>query len=283
VNEAPSFPLPFLQVRLQWEPIIKRAREVAADGEMTLRQCFYVLVSEGLLPNSDYSYKRLSDLTAQARREGWFPAFLDGTREVFRHDTWDGIEHAVSDLSDTYRRDRTEGQPRQVWIAAEKRTLARQLQGWFSDLGCPVVVCAGYASQTLCDDVRAAVEQDGRPSLLVYAGDFDPSGEDIARDFVERVGSFEQVERVAVSAEQVEALELPPLPGESTDARAAGFVARHGRLVQVEVEAVPPGTLQRLYQEALDAVWDVSASEDVLAREADERERLLALREGLAE
>jgi hypothetical protein len=250
---------------------------------MTLRQCFYVLVSEELVPNSDYSYKRLSDLTAQARREGRFPAFIDGTREVRRHPTWNGVEDAIAFTARAYRRYRAEGQPRQVWIGGEKRTLALQLERWFSDLGCPVVVCAGYASQTLCDDVRAAVELDGRPSLLVYAGDFDPSGEDIARDFVERVGSFDQVERVAVTAEQVEALELPPLPGKATDARAAGFVARHGRLVQVEVEAVPPGTLQRLYQEALDAVWDASASEDVLAREAVERGRLLDLLRGLDE
>ena len=108
-------------MRLRWEPVIERASEVAGDAPMTLRQCFYILVSEGLLPNSEYSYKRLSDLTAQARREGRFPAFLDGTREVFRYDTWDGIEHAVSDLSTTYRRDRTMGQPLQVWIAAEKQ------------------------------------------------------------------------------------------------------------------------------------------------------------------
>jgi hypothetical protein len=264
-------------VRLKWELTIERASEVACDAPMTLRQCFYILVSEGLVPNVDTSYKRLSALTAQARRDGSFPAFLDGTREVFRYDAWDGIEHALSDLADVYRRDRTEGQPRQVWIGGEKRTLALQLERWFSDLGCPIVICAGYASQTLCDDVRAAVEDDGREAVLIYAGDFDPSGEDIVRDFVERVGSFERVVRVAVTAEQVEALELPPLPGKRTDARAAGFEARHGRLVQVEVEAVPPETLRRLYQEAISAEWDVSAYEAVLAREADERDRLLDL------
>jgi hypothetical protein len=197
---------------------------------MTLRQCFYILVSEGRIPNADLSYKRLSSLTAAARREGWFPSFIDGTRSIVRYRTWDGLEDAIGDAANVYRRDRTEGQEWQVWIGGEKRTLAQQLERWFGELGCPIVVCAGYASQTLCDDVRDAIEGDDRPAVLVYAGDFDPSGEDIARDFVNRVSAFAEVVRVAVTAEQIESLALPPMPGKPLDSRAAAFVARHGQL-----------------------------------------------------
>jgi hypothetical protein len=266
-------------VRVSWRPIIKRAAEIAGERKMTLRQCFYVLVSEAAIPNVDTSYKSLSRLTAKARRDGWFPSFIDGTREIVQHPTWDGPQDAIGDMARSYRRDRTEGQERQVWIAGEKRTLARQLEQWFGDFGCPIVVCAGYSSQTLCDDVRDEIRDDARPSLLVYAGDFDPSGEDIARDFVERVDAFDDVVRVAVTAEQVEALRLPPLPGKTTDTRAAAFVARHGRLMQIEVEAVHPDVLHRLYQDAINAVWDTSAFDDVLAREAYERHELLDLRD----
>jgi hypothetical protein len=234
-------------------------------------------VSEGAFPNADTSYKGLSKLTAAARRDGWFPSLIDGTREIFRYQTWDGIDDAIGETARSYRRDRTEGQQWQVWIAGEKRTLARQLEMWFGDLGCPIVVCAGYPSQTLRDDVRDVIESDGRPSILVYAGDFDPSGEDIARDFVERVDAFDEVTRVAVMAEQVTSLGLPPMPGKASDARAAGFIARHGELVQVEVEAVRPDTLRRLYQDAIDQVWDTSTFEDVVSREDEERRELLEL------
>jgi hypothetical protein len=95
--------------------------------------------------------------------------------------------------------------------------------------------------------------------VLVYTGDFDPSGEDIARDFVERVGVFDDVVRVAVNADQIVSLGLSPMPGKTSDARAAGFVARHGQLVQVEVEAVHPDTLHELYQAAIGAVNDPAA------------------------
>jgi hypothetical protein len=244
---------------------------------MTLRQCFYILVSEGVIPNADKSYKGLSRETARARREGWFPCFIDGTREIFRYRTWDGLEDAIGDTARVYRRDRTEGQPYQLWIGGEKRTLALQLEGWFGDLGCPIVIPAGYSSQTLCDDVRAAIEADGREAVLIYAGDFDASGEDIARDFDERVDAFDDVVRVAVNPEQIQTLGLPPLPGKASDARAAAFVARHGQLVQVEVEAVRPDTLRGLYQNAINALWDTSAYEAVRERERKERDQLDAL------
>ena len=34
---------------------IERAAEIAGTSAMTLRQCFYILVSEGLIPNTDVS------------------------------------------------------------------------------------------------------------------------------------------------------------------------------------------------------------------------------------
>lgn len=261
-------------MRLKWPPIIERAAEIAGGSLMTLRQCFYILVSEGTIPNADASYKSLSRLTAEGRRAGWFPSFIDGTREIIQYRTWDGLEDAIGDTARGYRRDRTEGQEWQVWIAGEKRTLAKQLEDWFGKLGCPIVVCAGYASQTLCDDVRGEVEDDDRRSVLVYAGDFDPSGEDIARDFVDRVGVFDQVVRVAVMAEQVASLSLPPMPGKARDTRAAGFVARHGHLIQVEVEAVHPNILRELYEGAIEDYWDASAYRVVCDRE-DEESRAL--------
>jgi hypothetical protein len=264
-------------MRLCWPPIIERAAEIAAGTLMTLRQCFYILVSEALIPNADSSYKNLSRLTAEARRNGWFPPFIDGTREIFQYATFDGVVDAIGDTVASYRRDRTEGQGWQVWVAGEKRTLAQQLQQWFGDLGCPIVVCAGYPSQTLCDDVRGHVYNDDRDAVLIYAGDFDPSGEDIARDFVERVGAFDEVVRVAVTPDQINALSLTPMPGKRSDARAAGFEARHGQLVQVEVEAIHPDTLHRLYQDAIDPLWDTSAYEQVREREAKERSDLEGL------
>ena len=118
------------------------------------------------------------------------------------------------------------------------------------------------------------VSRHDRPAVLLYAGDHDPSGEDIDRDFVARSNCWAKVRRVALSAEQVEAYDLPSVPGKATDARAEAVEARHGRLVQVELDALPPETLRGLYADAIAGWWDGDAYRAVLDREAADRQQL---------
>jgi len=110
--------------------------------------------------------------------------------------------------------------------------------------------------------------------VLIYAGDFDPTGEDVDRDFVERVGEFDEVRRIALSAEQVDEYDLPSLPGKETDSRAAAFEARHGRLVQVELDALDPDDLRDLYAAAIADYWAGDAFAAVREQERQERARL---------
>jgi hypothetical protein len=47
---------------------------------VTLRQLFHRLVSAQDIPNIQYTYKWLLELTAQTRREGTFPTLIDRGR-----------------------------------------------------------------------------------------------------------------------------------------------------------------------------------------------------------
>ena len=58
------------------------------------------------------------------------------------------------------------------------------------------------------------------------------------------------------------------------DSRAARFIARHGRLVQVELDALPPEVLRALYTDAIGAFWNDDVYAKALAREAAERRTL---------
>ena len=135
-----------------------------------------------------------------------------------------------------------------VRAAYRKAGMVIQLQSWFGHLGIPVLALGGYSSQTYVDDVAWDAQRQGRDAILLYAGDFDPSGEDIDRDFEERSDCWDEVIRVALTAGQVRQFGLPPNPGKATDSRAAGFIARHGALVLVELDALDPDDLRRLYQ-----------------------------------
>jgi transcriptional regulator with XRE-family HTH domain len=264
---------------LKWEPIIERAAAIveAAEVGITLRQCFYRLVSEGLIPNTLSMYQALSARTAKARRDGRMGDFLDQTRTIHRYQTFTSPDEARRWLQRIYRRDRTEGQAETLYLGVEKHGTLPQLQSWFGDLGVPIIPLGGYGSQTFKDKVQRDSEAENRPAVLIYAGDFDPSGEDILRDFTRRVG-FDEVVRVALTAEQVEEWALPKMVGKVGDSRAAGFEERYGELVQVEVEALTPERLRALYQEAIDRFWDADVYAASLAQETRERARVVPSR-----
>ena len=261
--------------RPDWPALLEHAAAIVQsyDTLVTLRQLFYRLVAAQLLPNTTNAYKSLSRYTAEARRNGTFPALIDRGRTIHRYRVWSSPGNPRLDPAD-YRRDRTEGQPYSVYLGVEKAGIVAQLQEWFGELGVAILALGGYGSQTYVDEVVQDVEQTDRPAILLYAGDHDPSGEDIDRDFTERTGCWDQVRRVALTADQVTEYGLPPQPGKDTDSRARGFVARHGTLVQVELDALPPDTLRDLFEKALAEFWDEAAHEDALEREGAERRKL---------
>jgi hypothetical protein len=273
-----------MSARIDWPVIIERAAAIVRsyDTSVTLRQLFYRLVGEQLLPNSQTAYKGLSARTAEARRQGDFPSLIDRGRSIHRHAHWDSPADALEALAAQYRLDRTSGQDVSLYIGVEKAGMVIQLQSWFGHLGIPVLALGGYSSQTYVDDVAWDAQRQGRDAVLLYAGDFDPSGEDIDRDFEDRSGCWDEVIRVALTAGQVRQYGLPPNPGKVADSRAAGFIARHGALVQVELDALDPDDLRALYQAAIDRYWDVSAYEAVRAQERDDLRRLRAAAGGVA-
>jgi hypothetical protein len=268
--------------RLDWPAIVTAAADIVRsyDTLVTLRQLFYRLVAARILPNLTSSYKTLSERTAAARRAGLFPALIDRTRRIHRYQSFGGLAEATAWLSAIYRRDRTEGQPWNVYLGVEKNGIIEQLQAWFGDLGIPILALGGYASQTYVDEVAHDAARDGRPSALIYAGDFDPSGEDIDRDFAERAACFDEVVRVALTVEQVDGYKLPPNPGKDSDSRAGAFIARHGELLQVELDALPPETLRALYQAALNNYWDKSTYQATVHLEERERAKLRSRKGG---
>ena len=244
------------------------------DTSVTLRQLFYRLVAAKLLPNSPNSYKSLSKYTAEARRSGTFPALIDRNRSIYRFRSFSGAAPAQEWLTSIYRRDRTEGQPFSIYLGIEKAGIVEQLKSWFGDLGIPILALGGYGSQSYIDEVKQDINAQGRPAVLLYAGDFDASGEDIDRDFVKRTGCWDEVRRVALTKQQASDYNLPKLTGKTRDSRAGGFIARHGELVQVEVDALPPSVLRDLFIKAIAEFWDDEAHQISLDKEADDCKQL---------
>lgn len=264
--------------KLDWDAIVAESARIVSSYStgVTLRQLFYRLVSAQILPNTQNSYKGLSRYTARARREGWFPDLIDRNRSIHRYRTFEAPDEALQWLKDIYRRPRDEGQEWTIVLGVEKSGIVEQLTAWFADYGVAIVALGGYASQSYIDEIAQDVESQGRPAVFIYAGDFDASGEDIERDFLERTDCWGEQRRIALMPQQVIDYNLPPLPGKDTDSRAAGFTARHGQLMQVELDALDPNDLQRLYEEAFFEYWDPDIHQRSLDREEREEKQLKA-------
>jgi hypothetical protein len=262
--------------RLNWPDILKHGKKIVDSSVIgvTLRKLFYKLFSAGILPNTSSSYKTLSDRTAKARRARTFPRLLDRTRAIIRRNEFSSAGGALATLIRCYSHDRDADQSHSLYLGVEKRGIEDLLQHWFGNMGIPILPLGGYASQTFADDVHDDIEEQGRPSVLIYAGDYDPSGKDISRDFIERVGNFDKVIRVALDYGQVRKFKLPEAPHKENDSRNASFLESEGHLMQVELDALEDEDLKKLYAEAIAKFWNPKIANRILESEARERRRL---------
>ncbi|MFD4483469.1 hypothetical protein ACFWPU_46290 [Streptomyces sp. NPDC058471] len=264
-----------------WVQVVERARQVAAAYEtpVTLRQLFYRLAArEEVIPNQPWAYRRLSSKLAESRRGGFGPELVDTTRQVHEPPAWSGAGALVAELPRLFRLDRTRGQAVALYVCAEKDTLRAQFADWLDELGVPVLVVRGFASEPYAQLVRRRTAADRRPAVLLYVGDWDASGEDVERDWVARTGCWAQVQRVVLTRDQVEEYALPPTAGKASDPRWPAWARRHGydrqHPVQWEVEALDAAELRRLVLAAVDRYIDRQALADVVAEETRQRAAL---------
>ena len=141
--------------RKAWQPILDRAAEIVAEyaSAVTLRQLHYRLVAEAAATGSGYrnvkaDYSKLSELTAQLRRQDGFPALLDRTRGIEAVETFAGPRDALDRLAGWYRLDVLAGHETLPIIVVEKATLLAQVSEWYGDLCIPAVALRGYASES---------------------------------------------------------------------------------------------------------------------------------------
>lgn len=251
-----------------------------AGMRLTLRQIYYRLVAGQVILNVLSSYKRLSDVIARAREAGLVPwgSIEDRTREIHDGHGEDNTAGAhfrlfwnyVTHMNERYEMPKWWGQPTRVIVVLEKEALYEVFRQITDAEGVDLVPVRGYSSVTLLHDLSARMQDmtsDGGVESInvLYFGDFDPSGADIQREVAEKLeeyGADFEIERVAITREQIEEMGLPPAPAKTTDSRYERFLEEQGVAWQVELDAIEPRTLQGLIRDAIQGFFD-----DALGRE----------------
>jgi hypothetical protein len=113
---------------------------------------------------------------------------------------------------------------------------------------------------------------------IIYLGDFDPSGSNIEKHAKQQLNyfGFDKInfKRIAVTKEQIEEYHLPPQPEDSQtlqklgrDPRTNRFIAEHGELFAVELEALTafvPDEFEQLVQTEVDGLFDNNIHQELL-------------------
>lgn len=256
--------------------------EIAAEEQpITIRGLFYRMVSRGLVPKTDKAkngvpsgYGIVQRRALAMRRNGSLPYawITDGTRLTWQPTTWDGPERALAMTAANYRRALWTEQNVHVEMWAEKDAIKGVVYPVTADFDVPLMISRGFASESFLKVTAEAITDDGKPAVIYNLGDHDRDGVRAWHAIQKRLRAFVPnhidltFERIAVTPEQIEELDLPTRP----DKTQSGF----GDCV--EVDAIPTPKLREIVGDSIMRHMDPEALR--LTRIAEQSERQIMRR-----
>ncbi len=253
-------------------------------GNITVRQLHYRLVAIGMI-NDDKHYSRVKSAMGVARWNGLLDmgAFLDRERSMSGSTSAEEIDvdeqiesgkRQVKAWINSYHLNRWSNQNYFIEVWIEKKALQGVFENPCFMADVALAPCKGYPSLTFLNDAKRrfmeAMDR-GQEIVILYFGDYDPSGEDIPRSIKEnlaRMGVDVEVRRMALNPEQIAEMGLPGVPPKKTDSRTANW---DGDSV-VELDAVEPKVLAQMAKDAIEEYFDEGLYDELKAKEREERE-----------
>jgi hypothetical protein len=218
-----------------------------------------------------------------AREQGDIPWewIVDETRELERVSTWDDPEQYARCVARSYRRDFWNQQPVRVEVWSEKGTIRGVLQPVLDQYAVGFRVLHGFSSATAIKSVTN--DSDGRLLVVLYIGDFDPSGLfmsecDLPQRLAEYGGDHVELNRIALLRPQTAGLPSFSASDKRKDPRYSWFVERYGTSCW-EIDAMDPRDLRECVEENIRQLIEPTAwarCETVNAAELESLQTILS-------
>lgn len=260
---------------------------------LTVRQTYYRAISRGLLGKGERDYKKVIHHLGEMREDGTLPWswIADNSRWVREPEMYGSATEALAEMARLYRRNYWDTQPVRAEVWVESDSLASFVHEITDDYGVPLFACRGQASKTYVYGAAQTAAAIGKPVVILYIGDWDPTGTAIDGSVAERLQRYGdgrvslEVERIAVTATQVPGLVTSTHRLNHNDRNTARFLAlcdTHGLPhVAVEAEAIEPDELRQLLRDAIEGcILDRDAWQAMRAYEEQERDLLAGLAAG---
>jgi hypothetical protein len=158
-------------------------------------------------------------------------------------------------------------QPYKLVLVGEKSSLGEVLDPIARRYGADLYLPTGCMSDTLIHTMAKVGAEDGRPMMVFYFADCDPSGWNMPAEVARKLQALQvgfypaldfEVRRVALTVDQVREYGLPSTPLKDTEKRADKWRAATG-VEQTELDALAalqPNLLRRIARDALDPFYD---------------------------
>jgi hypothetical protein len=231
---------------------------------ITGRGIGYKLFTAGLIPSMERKeMQRVYRLLKEAREQGRIPWdwIVDETRSIERVSTWDDPEDYAECVARSYRRDFWNQQPVRVQVWSEKGTVRGVLQPVLDHYAIGFNAVHGFNSATNAHN--AAEDDDGRELIVLYVGDYDPSGmfmseQDLPNRLSEYGGHHITVRRIALTPEQTRGLSSFPAADKCKDPRHEWFTKKYGKRCW-ELDAMDPNDLRDCVEQEIEALIEPAA------------------------
>ena len=271
----------------------------------SVRAVAYQLFVRRLLPDmSKSNTNQVSKQLVYAREHEIVPWdwIVDETREEERVAVWQNLSSCLQAIQEGYRRDFWVNQPVRVGVWSEKGTVRGTLSPVLDTYQVPFLPIHGHNSATITRRTAQYERYDRRHWVVLYVGDFDPSGMDMSeRDLPERLQRYGATDtfriiRLAIEATDLDDMERQALTFDSRDkeveaerrygphtkkgkdTRRPWFEANYGRRC-CELDAMNPNELRRRVELAILAHIDRDAWNQMRAIETVECDSFREIRE----
>jgi hypothetical protein len=199
--------------------------------------------------------RRVYRLLKLAREQGIIPWswIVDETRELERVATWNDPEDYAECVAQSYIRDFWNHQPIRIIVMSEKGTVRGLLKPVLDRYAVGFLPVHGFSSATIVHDL--ALDDDGRPLIILYVGDYDPSGlymseVDLPKRFLEYGGDHIEPRRIALTRDHVRGLPSFPATDKKNDPRYKWFIENYGQRCW-ELDAMDPNALRDCVEQAI--------------------------------
>jgi hypothetical protein len=231
--------------------------EIAEAAQpITGRGVGYKLFTAGLIPSmATPDMQSVYRLLKEARERDIIPWewIVDETREVEKTPTWKDPAAYIRAVKRSYRRDFWQHQPNRVMVVSEKGTVRGLIRPVTDECGVGFLPVHGFSSATAAHDL--ALDSDGRTLIILYVGDYDPSGmfmseEDLPNRIERYGGDHVLIRRIALTADDLDGLPSFPASDKRKDPRHKWFVRNYGKRCW-ELDAMDPNDLRDRVEEAI--------------------------------